>query len=253
MVKITVVVVGRNSPVLKQALQSVAFQDYPNYDVVLLDDNSGKQSENIALAKRVLGRRFSMAVTSDSRIGKVALYRKMLPLIDPRRFVVNVDADDYLVRRDALSIIASHVKGGAWVVFGRHRDLRGQNATPPDSKEHIHRLLGGRRTVGLWFDHPHCAYARILAEIPEESSILNGRHLCSCTDRFLFQQAMELSGEDRVVCTNKVLYEWRFPVVRDTSEWDKSPIPHESANTFEWRPKLERLRSDFVEEAERNT
>jgi hypothetical protein len=243
---ITVVVVGRNSPVLKQALQSVAFQDYQDYNVVLLDDNSDGQSQNIALAKRVLGRRFFCAFTSDKRIGKVALYKKMLPSISPWRFIVNVDADDYFTRRDALSVVAGCVSRGAWFVFGRHRNLEGWSSTPPDGEARIRDILTLRRSITLWFDHPHCAYSCILSAIPDEALMCDGQYPRASQDRFLFQQAMELSGPEHSSCTGQVIYEWRFPTAHNTFFQDSGAVLARAAEVFTSRAKLKCLDEGYV-------
>jgi glycosyltransferase involved in cell wall biosynthesis len=241
---ITVVVVGWNSPVLRQCLQSVAFQDHRNYDVILLDDNSDGQSQNISLAKQVLRGRFAGAFASTDRIGKVALYKKALPSIKPNRFVVNMDADDFFTRKDALSVISSFADQGAWFVFGKQVDLLGDGYTPADSANHIRRLFSGRSDA--WFDHPHCTYSAILSAIPDERLKRDGRYARNCQDRFLFQQAMELCGAGRTVCTDEVLYLYNSPTPHNM-RFRQSGEQLDMLRWFSSQPMLHALGDEFAE------
>lgn len=212
----TVVIVGRDSPVLQQCYLSVALQSFRDYEVAVLDDASTKRNDMAQRAASVFGKRLSHVIVSDHRIGKVGLYADLLARLNPRTFVVNIDADDFLTRKDALELIwrtATQTK--ALCVFGLHRDLNGRSSTGKNTDAHIRSLLSGRSK--LWFDHPHCAYADLLQKIPRERLLFEGQFPRALTDRFLFQHAMELSGPERVATTGQVIYEYRYPTKNSVS------------------------------------
>jgi hypothetical protein len=162
-------------------------------------------------------------------------------MIDPGDFLVNLDGDDCFMGNDALSVISGFVRQGYLFVFGRHKDLNGKSSIPRDSEAHVKKILSEKRTLSLWFDHPHCIYAGVLSSIPDERLMVGGSCARRLADRFLHQQAMELCGERRTVCTGRFIYQWFFPTSHNTFFRDGPAYLEKASAVFENAKPLQPL------------
>lgn len=91
---------------IKQAINSVLMQDYPNVDIVISDDASSDGTRSIIEQysdKRIKHYR------NEKNIGRVANYKKLLYEYATGDYVLNLDADDYLNSSDVISKLIGQI------------------------------------------------------------------------------------------------------------------------------------------------
>ncbi len=85
---------------IKQAIDSALSQDYQNLEVVVSDDASSDETRSIV--KQYNDKRLKY-FRNEKNIGRVANHRKLLYEYVSGDYVLNLDADDYLITNDAIS------------------------------------------------------------------------------------------------------------------------------------------------------
>ncbi len=122
--KVTVIVPFYNvEKYIGQCLSSLQKQDYPDYDVILIDDKSPDQSKLVV--ERYVERypdRFRLIINEEN-LGQGRSRMKAVKLTDAE-YVMFVDSDDY-VAPDYISTFVRAAGGYDMVIAGHTRDIRG--------------------------------------------------------------------------------------------------------------------------------
>jgi glycosyltransferase involved in cell wall biosynthesis len=109
---------------IKMTLRSVQLQDYKNFECFLVDDMSTDESRNIAA--KVIGddKRFRII---DNKVKKYVLKNlcDTIDLANPASedIIVILDGDDWLVRKEVLSILnETYNREKCWLTYGSYMD-----------------------------------------------------------------------------------------------------------------------------------
>jgi glycosyltransferase involved in cell wall biosynthesis len=103
---------------ISQAIESCLMQDYPNLEIVIADDCSTDDTENIVIKYKDDRIKY---FRNEKNIGRVANYRKSLYEYCTGDWVVNLDGDDYYTNSSfvsrGMSLINEYKSKGHNVVF----------------------------------------------------------------------------------------------------------------------------------------
>ncbi|MGA9110275.1 MAG: glycosyltransferase family 2 protein [Smithella sp.] len=92
---------------LEIAIQSALDQDYPNLEIIVVDDCSSDNTSEIAL-KFVSDKRFKY-YRNEINLGKTANYRRSLYELASGDWVLNLDGDDYLTDENYISFAMQQI------------------------------------------------------------------------------------------------------------------------------------------------
>lgn len=220
--KIKVLTAFHNAgPFLERCLASLQEQDYPNFEVIFLDDASTDGYHEII---PIQNDRFQL-IRRDLRMGLAAnLHQLLLDHCEPDDIAVVLDGDDWLACSDALSWIdRCYREQDCWVLYGQFQYSTGEYgfsqpfATPDD----FHLLRQRWQTTHIKTFRAGL-YQRIADQDPDFSCMKdnNGEWLKAAVDSALMFPLLEMAGFDKVRFNEKILYIYN----------DDNPLSHHKTN-----------------------
>lgn len=140
--KVTVMIpTYRQADVVGRAIDSALAQDYPQLEVLVVDDCSPDATGAVVAERKDLRLRYHR---NPSNLGRVANYRQALYGLAAGEWVVNLDGDDYFIDRGFISaaIEVARADDGIVIVAAR-AEIRTPSGSFP-SRIPTERLLDGR-------------------------------------------------------------------------------------------------------------
>ena len=204
-----IVIVPFHNPgqAFEQCLQSLAEQDYDNFEVLLIDDASTDSS-----ARHLADRDSRWRVLrNDVRQGLARNLRDVITLhCRPEDIVVCLDGDDSLACPDALSQVnGAYHRYDCWVTYGQFQFANGDYGfcQPFASANDFQTLRQYFRTSHLRTFRAGL-FHRIAEQDPEFDCLKDdaGNWLTSAVDAALMCPLLEMAGFDRVRYIDRILY-----------------------------------------------
>ena len=176
---------GRNTPPikLKRLFDSLAIQNYKDFQIVYIDDNSNDISSSeyarfIASFSSLFKSKI-IYIRNETRIGSLANFEFFYKHIctNPQSIIINVDSDDALISDDALSIIKEQLDKGHDVSVGNcfRLDKPLKNYDLVSFKE-----SWKRNGDNIWL-HPKC-FRRYLCEYIQDFLYKDDKYIDVATD-----------------------------------------------------------------------
>lgn len=130
-------------------IESILEQDYSNYEVLFVDDNSGDNTHHIALEIINGDPRFKTIKHDTNRSKAYSFITYVSEFVDDSDVVVFIDGDDWLPYKDTLTNVATHyAKTSCWVAYSRMLVYPSLNESPVHGRQHpsdVHRFNLYRR------------------------------------------------------------------------------------------------------------
>jgi glycosyltransferase involved in cell wall biosynthesis len=194
-------------PFLDKCVQSLAPQDYPNFEVIFIDDASTDECSQFDVPEGLNAR----IIRNARRRGALYnLHNAIMEHCSTDDIVVCVDGDDWLSSNDALSYInEQYEKYDCWVMYGQYRDSMGFPglSAPFASKDDIKTVRKKWRT-----SHVKTFRAGLYQSIQQQDAEFacmkdeRGRWLTSATDAAIMFPLVEMAEYERVLFSERVLY-----------------------------------------------
>jgi glycosyltransferase involved in cell wall biosynthesis len=192
---------------LDQCVQSLLEQDYPNFEVLFIDDASTDEGSEWDLPAGLNAR----IVRNARRRGALYnLHQAIMEYCNADDIVVCVDGDDWLSCHDALSFVnEQYEKYDCWLMYGQYKDSQGFPglSAPFASKDDIKTLRKKWRT-----SHLKTFRAGLYHSIQQQDAEFTcmkdekGKWLTSATDAAIMFPLVEMAGYERVLFNERALY-----------------------------------------------
>lgn len=183
--EVVIFIRGRNTPPikLKRLFDSLAKQDYKDFQIVYIDDNSSDISSfeyiRTLASYSLIWKNKIIYIKNEVSIGSLANFEFFYKHIctDPRNIIINIDSDDALIGNDALSIVKEQ--------FDRGHDVSVGNCFRLDKPLKNYDLVSfkeswKRNGDNIWL-HPKC-FRRYLCEYIQCFLYKDGKYIEVATD-----------------------------------------------------------------------
>lgn len=171
---------GRNTPVvkLKRLFDSLKNQEFSNYQIVYFDDNSTNLSSSEYVEMLMKHSSFFkdrlLYFKNNIRVGASVnfecFYKRVC--VNPKSIIINIDNDDALISKDAISIIKEKFDNGSDVTVGNCLRL-----DKPLKKYNLVSFKESWKRDGdnIWL-HPKC-FRRYLCEYIQDGLLRDGKYI----------------------------------------------------------------------------
>ena len=186
---------------LKTYIDSIKIQNYKDFEVFLIDDVSTDNGSDLVKELTHNDDRFKLIENTEKKF-KLRNLDELISNFDDEDIVVEVDADDFLLGNDVLSLINKiYSDGNTWLTNGSFMYSNGiQGFSQKCNPDTI-------RTDDFRFSHLRTWKSFLWKNIPKENFLdNNGDYYKSGADVAYSFPLLELCGEKHYKFINKVLY-----------------------------------------------
>lgn len=186
---------------LKTYIDSIKIQNYKDFEVFLIDDVSTDNGSDLVKELIHNDDRFKLIENTEKKF-KLRNLDELISNFDDEDIVVEVDADDFLLGNDVLSLINKiYSDGNTWLTNG---SFMYSNGTQGFSQKCNPNTI---RTDDFRFSHLRTWKSFLWKNIPKENFLdNNGDYYKSGADVAYSFPLLELCGEKHYKFINKVLY-----------------------------------------------
>lgn len=222
-----VTAVWNAGPFFERYVNSVAEQDYPAYDVFVVDDHSTDgTAQRVADAATEHGWGYQLNVEN-----RGALYNQVTAIrsmdCKPEDVLVFVDGDDRLAHRDVLQRLAHYYEDGTKLTYGQYRPDP-QSATcslagafPPGIIENRSFREVSANRGGIWWNHLRTFKYELFAQLTDDDFLdAEGGWYKTATDAALMYPCLELAAP-HIKFIDEVLYVYTSD--NGISDWRRWP------------------------------
>lgn len=214
--KFAVVVAAYNSMKwLPDTLKSISSQEYDNYVVCVVDDNSDDpgQADYVRSTCELNGWNY---ILNDENKG--AMFNQVAAInsldLDDDDVVVIVDGDDRLAHSGVLGRLNEiYSSSDVQVTYGNYLPVPASDTCPKpgwytDYVKQTNSYRRATRTNGIMFNHLRTFKYRLFRHMnPERDFMLNGKWFEACADTAIMIPALELAG-GRYKFVDEILYHY---------------------------------------------
>ncbi|MBS0655257.1 MAG: glycosyltransferase family 2 protein, partial [Verrucomicrobia bacterium] len=201
-----------NANYIKRNLESLVKQDFPNWEMIYINDCSTDQTgdlvEKFVKKHRIKDR--CQIIHNTERVGAMANIYKAVHLVAPNKVVVLLDGDDELKGSKVLSRVARtySTKPNVWITYGNY-EATPKNAWSNDPCYAFPEAVMKRRTFRefTWVCYPlRTFYAKLFHHIKKEDLMWQGKFLPVVSDPGYMFPMLEMASNGHIHYEKKVLY-----------------------------------------------
>lgn len=197
-----------NKNLYKKNLDSVMFQNYSNYRIIYIDDNSPDGTGNLVkqYIKEKNKNNLVNLICNDTRKKAFANLYKAIHSCDDNEIIVTVDGDDFLKDNDVLKYLnAMYSNFNIWLTYGQFELL--SNKKSGHSKKYPDNIIeqNGFRDYGFCASHLRTFYAWLFKLIKLEDLIYFDSFFPMAWDLAMMLPMLEMAGH-RHKFISKILY-----------------------------------------------
>lgn len=195
---------------IKDCYTSILFQNYQNWIAIFCDDASTDgTSDNIPKDKKFNVRKNKERLTALPNIHNSIMESNL----DDEDIICILDGDDFLIRKDVLSIINNLYQDNTLLTYGQYVWPNGQ---PGHCKPYTKLEFDNLRTGGYWASHmrtfKYKLYKEILTQDPDLDCYKNkkGEFYTITYDVAIMTPLMEMAGLHRIKFNPEPVYFYRI-------------------------------------------
>lgn len=218
--KIVVTTYNPSVKVLERCLKSIKKQSYTNYDVMIVDDASKDDTENLHRLIRSYIYKNNNWDFIKSPFNKGPLYSRIDAIkhhnCRDNDIIILIDGDDELAHDNVFNIINNTYKhNDVWITFGNYRRRVGKELQESKIKcntynwNEIAELNTFRDVKFNPYRHLMTFKYFLYKKINHDHLKKNGQYFRSATDYAIMAPMLEMSGK-RFKCINEVMYNYTY-------------------------------------------
>ena len=201
----------KNASWYKRNLDSVFMQQYENYRVIYIDDNSTDGTYELvnAYIKSCHQEHRVTLIHNEKRKGALANHWKAVHLCDDHEIVINLDGDDWLAHDQVFNVINKvYDNPRVWLTYGSYENY--PSGTKGECSRKLPRTIikyQAYREFAYMTSHLRTFYAGLFKQIRLADLIYKGRFFPAACDVALMFPMLEMAG-GRLKFIDEVLYEY---------------------------------------------
>lgn len=189
-----------NSAFVEKNLRSVFSQNYQNYRVIYIDDNSS--DDTFSKTKKILAElhqeKRTTLIHNPQNQGALANIYNAIHTCKDQEIIVLIDGDDFLAHEKVLEILnQNYSDGNVWMTYGNFLDYPSYRQTPTVCKELPQMVIKKNhyRTHEWVTSHLRTFYASLFKKIHLDDLIYRGRFYPMGWDLAFMMPMLEMSGK----------------------------------------------------------
>lgn len=197
-----------NYQVCLKNIHAILAQNYANYHVYIIDDNSTDTTYALLseyLVSHPKGNKVTL-IRNQKRVGAMANFYNTIHALSDHVIVINIDGDDWLPHEQVFSYINNlYANKNIWLSYGQYQEFpSGEIGFCRGYPQRVIKV-NGYRTHALPISHLRTYYAWLFKKINKEDLMYNGDFVQATCDKVLMVPMIEMSG-GRFICVQDVLY-----------------------------------------------
>lgn len=199
-----------NEKYVEKNLRSIFSQDYENYRVLYIDDNSSDKTLKKAtqLLRELDTKKRTVLIHNERNLGALANIYNAVHSCADSEIVVLVDGDDFLAHEQVLNRLnTAYANPDIWLTYGNYLDYPAFKQNPLICKELEKKVVKKNRfRKSPWVTtHLRSFYATLFKQIQIEDLFYEGRFFPMGSDLALLYPMLEM-GKDHIQFIDEVLY-----------------------------------------------
>lgn len=198
---IVLITTGNAKLWIGKCIQSAINQDYPNRDIVVIDDHSTDGTWDIICGYDVI------KVRNDKHVGHSLInmiYGIREFSTSKEDIIVSLDGDDWFYDSGVLSYLDKIYTGDIWLTYGQYMPLSGRY------KNYCKQISNTRtyRKSDIWVTTHLKTFKKKLWDLIKPEDFLNaqGDYLETGGDRAMMYPMIEMAGLKRIKFIDRILY-----------------------------------------------
>lgn len=190
-----------------KCLESIEYQNYPTYQVVIVNDGHSNTSD---IDKFIKNKTNYVLINLKENLGPahskwrfIEYIQKNIENYNYNDIAMIVDGDDYIESTAFYLINKTYISKNCWFTYGnadgkfcQHKDREIQNE------------WDNVRKFSWIYNHPRTCKIHLLTLFKEEDFKINGKWLSKGTDRPFVYNCIEWSGKNRTQSLHNVIYQY---------------------------------------------
>jgi len=188
-----------NSKYIEKNLSSVFSQNYTNYRVIYIDDQSS--DDTLAKAKELLSQndrknKATLISNPDNRGALANIYNAAHTCMD-HEIIILLDGDDYLAHEEVLNTLnKTYADPSTWITYGNYLDYPSYKQNPVFCKKLPSKIVKNHsfRKAPWIFSHLRTFYTGLFKQIKVEDLFYRGRFYSMGSDLALMLPMLEMAS-----------------------------------------------------------